>query len=269
VEADLARQCHSRAQRATVWLLLAARRRLQRRDIQRAEVVVVPSRRFGEALGRDYHLAPDRLVVVPNPIDLERFRPSDARTAHGKVRVTFVGRAAVRKGIDLLVDLSHRLDDLADEVELEVIATWSLWNDYRPLLEHANPRVAVVRPPVGNADLADVLADSDLLIQPSKYEPFAITVGEALASGTPVVVTEEVGAGEGLDPGCASVVPATAADLEAAVRTWVRRVQSGDVAPARRQARLEAERRFDPRTVSAAIAAVVESVAAHPAPLIR
>ena len=76
--------------------------------------------------------------------------------------------------------------------------------------------------------LAAAYADADALIQPSKYEPFALTVGEALASGMPVVASDEVGAAEGIDPGCCTVFRSGDLDaFESAVRGLIGRLENG------------------------------------------
>lgn len=261
-EAALDRRCHSRPHRMVVRGMLAVRSRQQRRDIRRVAGVLAPSHRFADLMAADYDVPRERFTVVPNPVDLEAFQPQPlGREAGAKVRLTYVGRAAVRKGIDQLVELSHRLDDLADEVELQIVASASLWSDYRPLLDEVNPRVATVLGPLRNRDVAARLAQTDVLVQPSKYEPFAITVAEALASGTPVIATDEVGASEGIDPTCLTVVPADDVDaLEAAVRARVAEVRAGAAGPARTMARAEAERRFAPALVCQAVAAALVAV---------
>jgi glycosyltransferase involved in cell wall biosynthesis len=265
-EDHLARRCHGLAQRLAVRSMLGVRAIRQRRDVHRVAAVIAPSRRFAELLHLDYGLPMERVTVVPNPIDVERFHPEPGPEGPRPVRLTYVGRAAVRKGIDDLVALSHRLDDLAGQVELEVIANASLWSDYRPLLDDLNPKVARAVGVRSNAQVADELRHSDLLIQPSRYEPFALTVAEALASGTPVVTTDEVGAAEDVDPRCVSVVPAGDLDaLERAVRARIDDVLSGRDEEARRVARAEAERRFAPEVVCAALAEAL-AAAARPVP---
>jgi glycosyltransferase involved in cell wall biosynthesis len=254
-EDHLARRRHGRAQRAAVRGMLRVRAWRQRRDVHRVAGVIAPSRRFADLLALDYGLDPARVTVVPNPIDIERFHPGPRPDGPRPVKITYVGRAAVRKGIDDLVELSHRLDDLAGQVELEVFANASLWSDYRPLLEDLNPKVGRALGVRRNEQVADVLRESDLLIQPSRYEPFALTVAEALASGTPVVTTDEVGAAEGIDPRCITVVPAGDIDaLERAVRSRIDDVLAGRDEAARAVARAEAERRFAPTVVCAALA---------------
>jgi glycosyltransferase involved in cell wall biosynthesis len=261
-ERHLARRVHGPLQRAAVLVMLAVRSARQRRDIHRVARVIAPSRRFAELMEHDYRVGADRFRVVPNPIDVERFTPQPRGAREEQVRIIYVGRAAVRKGIDALTDLSHRLDDLAGEVRLEVIATASLWSDYRPLLDDLNPRLATVLGARWNVQVAQELAQSDLLVQPSRYEPFALTVAEALAAGTPVVTTDEVGAAEGVDARCLTVVPAGDVDaLEKAVRARVEDVRAGRDLEARAVARAEAERLFTPSVVCEAVADVLREVA--------
>ena len=96
----------------------------------------------------------------------------------------------------------------------------SLWSDYSGLL--GRPR----QPGVGRAlgrlerdEVARLVASSRCLLQLSRYEPFGLTVAEALACGVPVVVTPAVGAAEGLPDEVARVVePGDVAAATAAIR---------------------------------------------------
>jgi glycosyltransferase involved in cell wall biosynthesis len=229
--------------------------------------VVAPSRRFAEHLERDYGVPPERLKVVANPIDLERFVPGAQHTGDsGPLTILFVSRIAVRKGVEVVVALSHRLADLADQVHIEVVGEQSLWSDYRPLLEDLNPRVANYFGGAG-PELPELYRSAALLMQPAHYEPFALTVGEALASGRPVVASDEVGASEGVDSRCCRVFPAGDLDaLEMEVRGLVNELRNGAGAELGRIARSEAERLFDPSTVAARLARVLAAASRASAP---
>lgn len=239
---------------------LAARTHIQRRDMKLAATIIVPSRRFASLLVHDYGLDPGRMRVVPNPIDLERFRPSRVPRRHGPVRLLFVSRISVRKGVEMIVGLSHRLADLAGRVTIEVIGDHALWSDYRVLLEDLYRPVASFRGPLPGRELPAEYMTADGLLQPSHYEPFALTVGEALAAGVPVITSDEVGASEDVNPQCSHRFRAGNLDsLESAARRLIERVENGERPGMATMASSEATRLFGIRVVAPQLAEALES----------
>jgi glycosyltransferase involved in cell wall biosynthesis len=111
------------------------------------------------------------------------------------------------------------------------------------------------------------LAASDVLLQASSYEPFALTVAEALATGIPVVGTSEVGAIEDVDRTVAAeAVPHDVQGLADALVRTLERVRS-EPERMRTLARAEAERLFAPERVCALIEQALTRVASQaPAP---
>ena len=94
---------------------------------------------------------------------------------------------------------------MALEAQIRVVGRTSLWSDYSRLLEGlpANAAFPGKMPP---DQVPGELYRSDVLLQASRYEPFGLTVSEALAAGVPVVATSEVGATEGVSPEVAAVL---------------------------------------------------------------
>ena len=85
---------------------------------------------------------------------------------------------------------------------------------------------------------------SDVLLQASRYEPFGLTVSEALAAGVPVVATSEVGAIEGVSEDvCAVLAPGDVEGMTEAIERMLETL-ARDPGPVRRHARAEAERLF-------------------------
>jgi glycosyltransferase involved in cell wall biosynthesis len=261
-ESSLAARGESRQRRLAARAMLASRAARQRRDIRLVRRVIAPSEVFARHLAADYGVPLDRISIVPNPIDLDRFAPRaphSTNAAGRPVSLVFVSRLAVRKGLDLVVALSHRLTDMAAKVRIEVIGDRSLWSDYRALLRDLNPAVAHYLGPLDGGRLAHVYAEADALIQPSKYEPFALTVGEALASGMPVVVSDEVGAAEGIDSRCCKVFKSGDLDaFERAVREMITRISEGDKPAMTELARSEALRMFSAERVADRVAESLE-----------
>lgn len=257
-ERGLALACERAYRYALVDAVLTIRARRQRRDIRRATLVVAISNRFADHLVRDYALDRAAIRRAPNAIDLVRFAPGDEGAVERPLRLLFVSRLSVRKGVEMVVELSHRLADLEGTVRIQVVGDQSQWSDYRCLLAHANPRILENLGELVPGDVPGLYQRAAILLQPSHYEPFALTVAEALASGVPVVVSNEVGAGEGVDPRCCAVFEAgDMAGFERSVRAIIASGGAAD-AEVRQLARAEAERLFDPTRVGATIAGHLE-----------
>ncbi len=232
------------------WLVARAAR--QARDARRADRVLAISPAFRRDLVSDYGLDPDRVSVVPNCIDLERFAlavPDVEGGAPVPASVVSVGRLTVRKGLEDVVALSHALRDLAGHVEVLVVGAPSLWSDYSGMLEDLDDRVGRAVGHLDRDEVAALMARSLCLVQLSRYEPFGLTVAEALACGTPVIVTPAVGAAQGLPADVARVVePGDVAAVAAAVRELLA-LSDDERAYLAARCRREAER-FAPEVVA-------------------
>jgi glycosyltransferase involved in cell wall biosynthesis len=264
-ERDLARRCEPWHRLLLVEAFLAYRARRQRRDIHLADHVIALSRTFGEALVRDYAIDPAAVSVAAYPVDLREFSPRHADRSDRKLKIGCVSRIAVRKGIDQIIELSDRLSDRADDVELQVVGDHSLWSDYRPLLQDLNPTVASYRGPLPHRELSDFYSGLDVLVHAAKYEPFGLVIAEALACGTPVVTTDQVGAAEGVERTCCAIVPSSEVDaLEWAIRRMLERMGSAASDSIRSAARIEAERLFSPDRVATRIVEILTKASETP-----
>jgi glycosyltransferase involved in cell wall biosynthesis len=265
-ETELARQSEPTLWNLAVRQMLATRAWKQKRDVHLARMVIAVSNHFAADISRDYQFPSDRIRVVRNPVDLQRFypQPPSQRRSPGKITLLFISRLAVRKGVEMVVRLSHRLTDLADQVQIYIIGDHSMWSDYRRLLSTVNRDVATYLGPIAPTKLPDVYRSADGLLQPSHYDPCPFTVGEALASGLPVVVTNQVGSAEGVDSRCCLVFPAgDVAAFESAVRDLVGTLRGEDQTTVKNLARAEAERLFTPRELSATLVTHLEEAVAE------
>lgn len=262
-EAKLAHRCQGWLRSAIVRTWMWARARRQRHDIRRVDEVLALSQSFGTLLSEDYGVLPARVSVVPNCIDPERFVLGGSVPHDGPAIILVLGRVVVRKGIEDVVALSHRLIDLAGLVEIVIVGDGSLWSDYRPLLDDLAPEVSRVIGGVNFDEVAGLLGSARLLLQLSRYEPFGLTVAEALATGVPVIATPAVGSAEGLSSDVVRLVaPGAIDDLETAVREEVAR---GELPQERRlQCRAESLRKYAPSVVADQLLLRLMSVARRP-----
>jgi len=260
-ECRLGLSCQSFHQVAIVAAVYVFRTAVQRVTVRRASLLICISEVFRNHLVNDYGFPRSATIVAPNPVNLARF--GEIKDSVGQPPTALViGRVSVRKGVEQIVTLSHLLRQRGLEVRLRIVGDPSLWSDYTPLLRGLEPTNAEYAGPVAADAIPTELERGDLLIQASKYEPFGLTVAEALAAGVPVVATTEVGAIEGVAG--QPVVATPVGDPEAlanAVEEMLERLQV-DAQGVRRAARAEAERLFAPSVVCRRISDALEGLVA-------
>jgi glycosyltransferase involved in cell wall biosynthesis len=196
-ERRLARRCQPTYTLALATLVMSVRAVIQRSRIQHADLLVCISSVFRDHLVADYRFPIERTVVIPNPVRLERFAAPHEELGEPPT-VLVLGRVSVRKGVEDVVAAARLLLDRGVDARLRVVGGPSMWSDYTKLLDELPAANAEYVGRIAPSAIPAELARSDILLQASKYEPFGLTVAEALAAGMPVVATSEVGASEGV-----------------------------------------------------------------------
>ncbi len=231
----------------------------QRRGIRRASLLIGISSVLRDQIVADYDFPLERTVVIPSPIDIERFEPTD-RELPATPTVIVVSRIIARKGIEDVVALTRMLLERNVNVRFRLVGGTSVWSNYTKLLEDLPAENSEYIGGVPSSQVPSELARSDLLLLASKYEPFGLVVSEALASGIPVIGTSAVGAVEGVDSTVATVLqPGDVAGMAAAITEMLDRVRRSP-AEMRSRARAEAERLFAPSVVCQQISTALEQL---------
>lgn len=156
------------------------------------------------AQAREKHEAPT-VLVIPNGIRLDRFRPDDSMRA--AVRNEFhipldawtvgtIGRLDDFKNQPMLIDAMKPL--LAHGAHLLIVGDGPMRTDVDAAAAAAGPNVHVVG---RRMDVARMLAAMDVFALPSKTEGLPLVVPEAMASSLPVVCTRVGGLPDVIEEG--------------------------------------------------------------------
>lgn len=238
-----------------------------------ADRVVANSAASLEVLRRSLARSVARAVVLHNGVPGPEHRVPARAEVVGPLRLALVGRLSPRKGSDVAVEAVAALRDRGLDVRLDL--TGDVFPGYEWFEQQLRDRVAEL----GLADRVALrgLAPSpwpamqaaDVVLVPSRVEPFGNTAVEAMLAGRPLVAAAAQGLREVVRDGVdgALVTPGDAEALADAVLAcaadWPAALDRAD------RARAAAEDRFSPRTYRERIAAEVLALlgrGAAPAP---
>ena len=162
-----------------------------------------------------------RVHAVPLGADLQLFTPG-AGSASDRSRpctFLFVGGTMHRKGIDMLLESFAMLQRThLGKARLVVVGPRG---DSHALLERHAAGEIVVRPAVAQSDLLELYREADCFVLPSRHDSFGMAVLEAMACGSPAIVSDMVGAREAIEEGRSGwVVPFADAPALAQRMNW-------------------------------------------------
>lgn len=157
-------------------------RRLERALFRGAAVSSVTTERLRNVVAGRYGVPRDRVHVVPNPVDVERFRPP--ADGAGRAGVVYVGRLAREKRVHLLIDAAARAG-----APLRIVGSGPLEDALRAQAARlgADVEFAGVVP---NDQLPPLLARSAVFALASEFEGHPKALLEAMAAGAAVVAAD-------------------------------------------------------------------------------
>ena len=176
--------------------------RLTDRLVERHVCVSRSVARFAQAKAR---LPPEKLVVIPNAVDLRQYparHPADLRSCGidpGRRVVSCVGRLDQQKGLPWLIRSAPAWLGRLPGVDLLLVGEGPLQRKLERICRQSglSDRVHFAG---WRGDVPEILAASDLLVLPSAWEGMPKVVLEAMASRLPVVATDVEGVRELLGP---------------------------------------------------------------------
>jgi glycosyltransferase involved in cell wall biosynthesis len=150
------------------------------RLLPQADRVVVTTAFAAEEVVQRYGVSPERVRVIPNYVETERFAPKPA-AATSRFKIGCIGRLDYQKNLPALVEAVSPLD-----VELVLVGEGPQKAHLAELAKAARAKITLAGN-LPNQDLPALLGTLDLFVLPSFYEGHPKALIEAMSCGLPVI----------------------------------------------------------------------------------
>jgi glycogen(starch) synthase len=200
-------------------------RRVESWLIRKAAHVTSPSAALRDSLNGDR--ASRRLTVIPNPVDIDHFKPNSDWQASGlPPNILCVGRPRFLKGIHVLGQAIPKVWETIPEAAFTFVPApmgkggGSPRDGYCEFLGSLieDSRVRIVDP-VSRAQMPDVYRSATVCVVPSLWEGFGYVAAEAMACGAAVIASRAGGLAEIIEDSKSGMLvePGNAEELAAAI----------------------------------------------------
>jgi phosphatidylinositol alpha-mannosyltransferase len=187
-------------------LTLSILRKALQKSIENLDGKIVVSKNCLEALRRYFNL---NARIIPNGVDTEQFTPSVSpldKFNDEKMNLLFLSRFDPRNGLSLMLRAFEIIKSQFAAVRLIVVGDGPLGFYYRQLVPK-NSLQDVHFEGLASHQRPRYYASCDVFCSPVMRASFGVTLLEAMASGKPIVATENPGYKELLDPDVAFLLP--------------------------------------------------------------
>ena len=160
-------------------------------EMKTADYLLVYTNRFKSYLMEKHEIPKGKIIVLPLGGDLQLFYPrkdNKKKKVGNRFRILFVGQIGLRKGVHYLLEAVRQLNI---DIELQLIGRISA--GMKPILSQYSGHFNYIGP-VPHHMLAYYYNNADVFVLPSLIDNFALVIYEAMASGLPIIITENCGA---------------------------------------------------------------------------
>lgn len=175
--------------------------------------IIVNSKLSKDGILKFYPVPEERIKVIHNGVDAERFNPLNKEKYRTEIRkrhnlsdndfvILYVGSGFKRKGVSYLIEAVARLGNDSinkNRIKLLIVGKDKLW-PYKRLAAKTGIDKNIIFVDYAS-ETEKYYAASDIFALPTFFDPFANVTIEAMASGIPVITTKKNGASEIIEDG--------------------------------------------------------------------
>ncbi len=171
---------------------------IEKTALEFADTIIAVSSSTREDIIRLFDVEPSKVVIIPNGIDTEEYRPVHAPEVLSRLGVDlerpyvlFVGRITRQKGLYYLLQAIPQIDPNLQVVlcagDADTLAMQREIEEMVRELQSNRPGIVWIPQMLPRADTIALYSHATVFCCPSIYEPFGLINLEAMACDTPVV----------------------------------------------------------------------------------
>jgi glycosyltransferase involved in cell wall biosynthesis len=167
----------------------------QKRTFLKSDKIICISEREKEILNNRFQIEQQKMSVIPNGIDIEKFRnlPDIKKTKNFKM--LYVGRLEKYKRIHwILIALKRIIERNYDQkISLTIVGKGPFEKQLLKFCKKLKiDKFVIFKQSLTFDELLKEYCSCDIFLMPSEYEAFGITILEALACNKPVIVNRSI-----------------------------------------------------------------------------
>ncbi len=175
---------------------------MEKFNLNRAKKIIAISNAIKKELMENYRVPEEKIAVIYNGVNTEKFSLKNMEHARDKTRkgfgikkgealLLFVGNPFSRKGLEYAIRALPQIE----KAKLLVIGRHDNIAPYLELAEKLGVKEKIIYKEFVEK-IQECFAASDAFLFPTLYEPFGLVITEAMASGLPVITSKAAGAAE-------------------------------------------------------------------------
>lgn len=169
----------------------------EREGLEAADLIIAVSNKTKDIISNNYQIDPNKIRVVHNAVDITNKTRVGLEKKEGERIVLFLGRLAVSKGTDYLMEAAYKVIEKYENVKFVFVGKGNMMEYLiNRSIELGIAKNVVFTGFMPNHEVDKAYRMADLFVMPSVLEPFGITALEAMRNGVPVLMSKQSGASE-------------------------------------------------------------------------
>lgn len=166
--------------------------------VQAADVIITVSEAMKRQLIERFGASPSKIVVIYNAIDHENWAIQQVRGRFPNEKIVlFLGRLTLQKGPDFFLKAAKKVLEKEENVTFVIGGRGDMLPQLiQQAIELGISDKVMFLGYVPDDELPRLYSAADVFVLSSVSEPFGITALEAIASGTPTIITKQSGVRE-------------------------------------------------------------------------